>query len=205
MSKKLYEDHDINDLVSEDLDHEETFFKGGVGSGKRGHKTHRTIAAKRDSNGVETSVRHYPDKEHPYHVYHSTHGWRSAHKDQGEAAASMERHSAEYDVKKSDVNDLVEDLLEKGGEGSGKRGHKTFKNPHEGMAHHKKEFANASANRDPEGMQYHKNRYESHRSDKNRIQNGKLTDAQKYEKMRENDRKITEHKVKTSKESPTGG
>lgn len=111
----------------------------------------------------------------------------------------------------SDINDLVQEDLDheetfyKGGPGSGKKGHKTFKTPHEGMAHHKQAYADASANRDPQGMEYHKNRYEAHRSDKHRIANGKMTDAEKMKRIAENDRKISEHKVKTSKESPTGG
>lgn len=39
MSKKLYDGQDINDLVTEDVNHEETFYKGGPGSGQRGHTT----------------------------------------------------------------------------------------------------------------------------------------------------------------------
>lgn len=38
MSKKLYPDQDINDIIQSE---EEEFFKGGVGSGVRGHKTNR--------------------------------------------------------------------------------------------------------------------------------------------------------------------
>jgi hypothetical protein len=41
MSKKLYPDLDINDLVNDDLQPEETFYKGGVGSGKKGHTTQK--------------------------------------------------------------------------------------------------------------------------------------------------------------------
>ncbi len=36
MTKSLYPDQDINDLIEEDQD---AFFKGGVGSGRKGHVT----------------------------------------------------------------------------------------------------------------------------------------------------------------------
>lgn len=39
MSKKLYTDEDINDLVETDLNSQEEFYKGGVGSGIKGHRT----------------------------------------------------------------------------------------------------------------------------------------------------------------------
>lgn len=39
MSKKLYGDQDINDLVETDLNSQEEFYKGGVGSGIKGHRT----------------------------------------------------------------------------------------------------------------------------------------------------------------------
>lgn len=41
MSKKTYPNEDINDLVADDINHEDAFFKGGEGSGVRGHKTDR--------------------------------------------------------------------------------------------------------------------------------------------------------------------
>lgn len=42
MSKKLYPDQDINDIIEDET---EAFMKGGVGSGIRGHKTNRPEGA----------------------------------------------------------------------------------------------------------------------------------------------------------------
>lgn len=43
MSKKLYPDTDINDLVNDALQPDESFYKGGPGSGKPGHTTAKPI------------------------------------------------------------------------------------------------------------------------------------------------------------------
>lgn len=37
--RKSDDEMDINDLVEQDMNHEETFYKGGVGSGQKGHRT----------------------------------------------------------------------------------------------------------------------------------------------------------------------
>lgn len=50
--KKLYPD-DINDLIEENLD-PDTFYKGGVGSGKRGHQTAKKQTSAKPS-GRKTS------------------------------------------------------------------------------------------------------------------------------------------------------
>lgn len=235
MSNKLYEGQDINDLIEEELEKggvgsgkrghttpasgrhpgtESHFQSGGAGGSTMGE---RAAARKETREQLVSSHKQW-------RKWLSESGNTKSFKDKAHAAMSrIEDRIKEMDkVKKSemDINDLVEQDMDheetfyKGGVGSGKKGHVTH---HEKASHHEREYHRLydmaddfESSSDPEvratGKKYreegskHEGLAEAHKK-----QMRTMTSAEKDAKIKANDKKIADHPVKTSKNSPTGG
>lgn len=140
--KKLYEDQDINDIIEAE---EQEFFKGGVGSGIKGHRTnkHQETAtklkeihefhAKNSDKETQESFKRYLD---PKATDPTSHAYRVSSEH-----AVMHRRGKPSITKSEDINDIIEAEFFKGGPGSGKKGHTTPKPMSEAEAYSAKEQA----------------------------------------------------------------
>lgn len=93
MSKKLYPNVDIADLVDADLNPEETFYKGGPGSGVKGHKTAEDPSAQKPEKIRQpepTNV--HGDKHNGEYGFHT-----SGNKDEKASQAETEKRNAKFD------------------------------------------------------------------------------------------------------------
>ena len=99
--RKSDDEMDINDLVEQDMNHEETFYKGGVGSGKRGHtSTKKLIGHIKHGEHVVAIHHNVGAKAHAYEVHNHTTGTRTLHHDAGSAKTSMESEASKHGWKK---------------------------------------------------------------------------------------------------------
>lgn len=97
--KKTYPDQDINDLVAEDMD-PDTFYKGGQGSGVKGHKTHHYEPARvpgyKFSHSEHNDKAAIPNVVHHYESEHRASDISDEDKHHDKLASHMEAHHGKY-------------------------------------------------------------------------------------------------------------
>ncbi len=128
MNKKPY---DINDLVEDDINHEETFYKGGKGSGVKGHRTPKQMAETKTQvfEAMDQIIDNLDRDDETMTLGQMVDAVMYIDEDlelidRKELLQHVKSHGQ---MKKSDINDLVaedinhEETFFKGGPGSGRR------------------------------------------------------------------------------------
>jgi hypothetical protein len=109
MKDLFYPDQDINDIIESE---EEAFYKGGVGSGKRGHKTPKEALSDRLSAKGIPKEKHwmYTDSKYKHQAMENTKESDDAHQAKQRFRDQL-KSPVKINKSQSDINDLVEELI----------------------------------------------------------------------------------------------